>query len=190
MLVLLVPSAVTAAAQGRNQGPSPDKESSGDKLNLSTKWNRRIERWRKWEGEKKTMPVTPFRTAVQGKISGLMLTGKKNLHKHHRWMQCVWCVWKEQDDRVWLLNKVETSLIWEKALREDVATVTRKRLKVMWTLNWKHKTAKQTVCRLKLLFCLWVKKTTISKVSVSNVLALNCFQEYHSEIPQNTAINN
>ena len=43
--------------------------------------------------------------------------------------------WKEMDDRLRLANKAEVSLIWEKALREDIATAAMRGVKIMLKNN-------------------------------------------------------
>lgn len=75
-------------------------------------------------GGKKTVPVTPFRTATQRRISGLTETSLV-LTETKEFTQTSWMNVsgrKEKDDRLQPVSWVEASLIWEKAMREDISS--------------------------------------------------------------------
>lgn len=137
-------------------------------------------------GGKKTVPVTPFRTAILRRILGLMLSETKEFAQTS---QMNVSGRKEKDDRLQLVNKVEMSLIWEKALREDIATVTMRRIKIKLKNNTVISELKTQDSHID---CMWaefiilsvVKRTMMSKVSICNVFSKTISRKVIQKYPK------
>lgn len=137
-------------------------------------------------GGKKTVPVTPFRTAILRRILGLMLSETEEFAQTS---QMNVSGRKEKDDRLQLVNKVEMSLIWEKALREDIATVTMRRIKIKLKNNTVISELKTQDSHID---CMWtefiilsvVKRTMMSKVSISNVFSKTISRKVIQKYPK------